>query len=421
MKKLYRAPLLVSGNAPPLDDGALLVEGGRILAVGRYKDLVREYSAADVTDFGDGIMVPMLVNAHTHLDLTDFPAWAQKVGETEEPQNFVDWILHLVRVKRNLCADDFKQSVGHGIALSIAGGSGLVGDILAHHSAAEMYRGRSLPGRLFFETLGRDPSIIERVRHALDVALEQKNYGGMTSAVSAHSPYTICSDYLQEIYRHCRQNHLFCSTHLAESVDEVDFIQHSRGTMVDDFFPAIGWDRFVPEPSGIRPVAYLNRHGGLFPQNLLVHGVQLNADEIDLLASKRMAVALCPRSNSRLKVGKAPAGKMLDSGVRLALGTDSLASCDSLSIWDEMAFAHSWFAGELDGPTLFYLATLGGADALGMAELYGSLEQGKVAAFQVLKPKTTVAQADVFDYFVAPGCSSDIAHVFMDGSDQLTN
>ncbi len=421
MKVLYRVRLLVSGNAPPVDDGALLVQGADILAVGRFKDLVTEYEAARVVDFGDAIMAPLLVNAHTHLDLTDFPLWAEQLEDTSEPDDFVEWILRLVRIKRQFSAVDFHRSISNGLQQSLASGSGLVGDILTFHPGVRDYENIRGRGRVFLETLGHDPELTDQIFAQLKNLLNQDFSGDIVRGLSPHSPYTISRKYLEKVYQYCRSQQIFCSTHLAESAEETSFIHSGNGLFAEKFYPAIGWGANVPAGTGLRPVAYLDQAGGLFPQNLLVHGVQLNDEEIDVLASKRMAIALCPRSNSLLKVGKARAGKLLDSGVRLTLGTDSLASCASLSIWDEMAFAHSWFDGELDGPTLFYLATLSGAEVLGMAANYGSLEPGKKAAFQVLVPKSTVAKAEVFDYFVAPGCSRDIVHVYMDGKEVISD
>ncbi len=418
MKKLYRVRLLVSGNAPPLDDGALLVQGPRILAVGSFIELVAEHGDAEVVDFGESVMAPLLVNAHTHLDLTDFPLWAERVQETVEPEDFVEWILRLVRVKRQLEGADFHRSIANGFKQSLAAGTGLIGDILTYHPGVADYESTSIRGRLYLETLGHDPVLTEQVFDKFKGLLAQDFSGNLVKGLSPHSPYTISRSYMQKVYRYCQEQQLFCATHLAESVEETAFVADGSGLFAEKFYPAIGWQDNVPDGCGLRPVVYLEQVGGLFPQNLLVHGVQLNDEEIDLLASKRMTIALCPRSNSLLKVGKAPAGKLLDSGVRLALGTDSLASCDSLSIWDEMAFAHSWFGGDLDAPTLFYLASLSGADVLGMAADYGSLEPGKIADFQILAPKSIVAKAEVFDYFVAPGCSGDIVHVFMDGEEQ---
>ncbi len=419
MKQLYRVGLLVPGNAPPLEDGALLVGGQRILAIGSFKQLRKEYDDAKVIDYADYVMVPALVNAHSHLDLTDYPIWAKKVGETEEPADFVDWILQLIRVKRTLSDTDFRSSIQHGLSLSIASGTGVIGDILAYLPAVDCYDHVSIAGRLFLETLGQNPEHKDQAYEWLCEALSYEVKSDIIKGISPHSPYTISADYLQQIYQECSSKNIFSSTHIAEPAAEVDFTVAGTGLLATKFYPAIGWESFVPMGAGLRPVSYVANQGGLFNHNLLVHGVQLSEEDIDLLASRRMAVALCPRSNKRLNVGKAPVGRMLDSGVRLALGTDSLASCDSLSIWDEMAFAHHWFGGALDAPTLFYLATLSGADALGLARDYGSLEVGKVASFQILKPKSKVAKSEVFDYFVAPGCDKDIAHVFIKGKEEF--
>jgi cytosine/adenosine deaminase-related metal-dependent hydrolase len=132
-----------------------------------------------------------------------------------------------------------------------------------------------------------------------------------------------------------------------------------------------------------------------------------------------MSLALCPRSNERLKVGKAPAGRLHKAGVNLALGTDSLASNDSLSIWDEMHFAARWFAGELDAPTIFSMATQQGADALGVGEDYGSLSAGKRSSFQVVSAPAGAA-TEVYEYFTSGIATDDIIQIYRDGIPQLS-
>ncbi len=412
---IYTAKYLVTGNAPPIEAGALLVHAGRIVTVGSLKEIKCSSPGIEVVDFQDALLVPLLVNAHTHLELTDFAQWAETAGEVAQPQNFVDWILRLIRVKRKLSGDQYQLSLRHGIEQSLAVGTGAVGDILAHHTACNLYQKFPLLGTLFLETLGQDPAVIRRLRNGLTQTLQDAAVGLVELGISPHSPYTISKDYLQSLYRYCQQQNIRCTTHLAESSDEVDFVERSCGDLAGRLYPQIGWENYVPHPSGLRPVEYVRQQGGLFPENLLVHGVHLNNTEIELLTEKNMRLVLCPRSNANLKVGKAPAGKLYQSGMKLALGTDSLASCDSLSIWDEMAFAHHWFEGELDAPTLFNMATLGGAEALGIENEVGSFEADKSASFQVLQPKTNVAVDKIFDYFVSPGCSDDIIQVYHSG------
>ena len=420
MNRIYTAKYLVSVSAPPVEGGALLVHAGRIAAIGTCKEVTRNHPDVEVVDFSDALLVPLLVNAHTHLELTDFPLWIANGEEGELPGSFVDWILQLIRVKRKLNEKKYRDSLRHGIEKSIAAGTGAVGDILSQHGLRSLYQDSPLSGYLFLETLGQDPAFICRLRASLSEALEDKVVGRVELGVSPHSPYTISQDYLQSIYRHCQPQNIRCTTHVAESPDEVEFVERGYGPLASRFYPHIGWENYVPQGSGLRPVEYLYQQGGLFPENLLVHGVQLSPDEIKLLADKRMSLALCPRSNAKLNVGQAPAGELHRAGVNLALGTDSLASCDSLSIWDEMAFAHHWFAGQLDAPTLFNMATQGGAKALGIESEFGSLEIDKSAGFQVLRPKTTVASNEVFDYFISPACARDIIQVYHHGQPQLS-
>lgn len=420
MKHIYTAKFLLSGNAPPLEDGALLVHAGQIAGIGSRKDITRNHPGIDVVDFPDALIVPLLINAHTHLELTDFPLWRAKNGDDSPSSDFVDWILRLIRIKQKLNEKQYRDSLQHGIEQSIAAGTGAIGDILSQHGLRHIYQDCSLPGLLFLETLGQDPAFICRLRTDLNAALDDEIAGKMELGISPHSPYTLSQDYLQSLYRQCRKQNIRCTTHVAESADEVDFVRRGQGPLASRLYAFIGWENFIPEPSGLRPVEYLHQQGGLLPENLLVHGVQLNSDEINLLAEKKMSLALCPRSNATLNVGTAPAAQLHKAGVNLALGTDSLASCDSLSIWDEMAFAHHWFAGQLDAPTLFSMATQGGAHALGIENQLGSLEIGKNAAFQILQPKTTVASNEIFDYFVSPACARDIIQVYHQGQPQLS-
>ena len=415
MPRIYTARTLVPGDAPPMEGGALLDVGGRIEAIGPIGELRRRDPTAEVVDLGDALIVPLLVNAHTHLELTDFPCWAEAAGKTAEPHDFVDWILRLIEVKRGLNPEQFTHSLAHGIRQSVAAGTGAVGDICSHYPSRTAYRDAPLQGALFLETLGQDPELIRHAEKHLTRVLSGPWEGPLALGLSPHSPYSISASYLSRVYGKCRQQGLRCTTHLAESVAEVEFLAGGKGELARRFYPAVGWGEFLPRAAHRSPVEVLAERGGLYPENLLVHGVQLAAAEIDLLGQHHMHLALCPRSNARLKVGKAPAARLLHAGVALALGTDSRSSCDSLSVWDEMAFAHHWFEGVLDAPTLFRMATQGGAEALGLGRELGFLGVGKQTSFQVLRPGRLLVLRDLFDYLVAPGRTVEVARVVMRG------
>ncbi|SHI42746.1 Cytosine/adenosine deaminase [Malonomonas rubra DSM 5091] len=419
MATIYSAKYLLPIDAPPIAGGALLDLDGEIAAVGSLKQLRHEFPAADVVEYAEAVITPLLINAHTHLELTDFPVWAGKAGETEKLNDFVDWILKLIRVKRSLGKKDYHQSIENGIRLSLAAGTGAVGDILSQYACRKAYKKSTLQGIVYLESLGHDPGIISKVRQELRSVLAEEQVGNLRFGLSPHSPYTISSEYLQDIFSKCRRQGLPCSTHLAESPAEVEFIQQGRGDLAEKLYPFVGWEYLVPDGSSLRPAAYLQSQGGLFPGNLLVHGVQLVDKEIDLLKSKKMALALCPRSNAKLSVGKAPVQQLMRAGIKLCLGTDSLASNDSLSIWDEAAFAHSWFAGAIDAPSLLRMATRHGAEVLGVDKRLGSLEKGKDSSFQVIHIDSSVAENELYDYLVAPGVTENILQVVHQGQTML--
>lgn len=420
VRQIVAARYLVLEKGPPMEAGAILYGSGHIEAVDTLAALKRSYPEVRVTEYVDAVVVPLLVNAHTHLELTDFPRWARKNGQQGAPRGFVDWILGLIAVKKNLDQDSYRSSLLNGIEQSLTQGVGVVGDILAHHSSRSAYLGSSLAGILYLETLGQDPAMIRRLKKGLHLVLDEPFAAHINIGLSPHSPYTISRQYLRYIYHLCRQRGLRCCTHLAESEEELRFTDDSRGDLAERFYPAIGWQGFVPPPSGVRPTTYLDQQGGLFPENLLVHGVHLNVQDIELLARRKMTLALCPRSNAKLKVGKAPAAQLKKAGVRLVLGTDSLASNDSLSIWDEICFAAKWFHGELDAPTLFSMATQAGADALGVGAIYGSLQAGKRAAFQVIRVPEICEAGQLFEYFTSGVQQDDILQIYSDGAPLLS-
>lgn len=417
---IVAASFLVNPGGEVIEQGGVLCSADRILAVDRLFDLKRRHPGVELVYYDDSLIVPLLINAHAHLELTDFSLWARQRGhQLEDPSGFTDWILKLIQVKSNLQQGKYRTSLVKGIEQSLRAGTGAVGDILAHHDVRNAYQGVSLAGVVFLETLGQDPTMIGLLKKKISQALDEPFTAEATIGLSPHSPYTISNHYLRYIFDLCRRRGLRCCTHVAESEEELKFVKDSRGDIVERFYPAVNWHAYVPAASGVRPVTYLDQLGGLFPGNLLVHGVHLDDADIDLLADRNMSLVLCPRSNARLNVGKAPAAQLSKAGVRLALGTDSLASNDSLSVWDEMGFAATWFAGELDAPTLFSMATIQGATALGVERAYGSIAAGKKAGFQIIKCPDIVSN-ELYEYFCSGISLNDIVQIYRDGSPQLS-
>lgn len=379
---LYLARYLLPITAPPIEDGALLLRNGRIEAVGRRRDLQRGWTG-QVVDFGDALMLPPLVNAHAHLELTHYPEWALRAGEeTNTGENFVDWILRLVRIKRDQSDEELSRSLATGLEKSLQAGTGAIGDILSCPAACSVYRNSPLKGRFFLEVLGLDETRVNAHLKCLETILQGRPVGFLQPGLAPHAPYTLSSTVIKEIRSTAAGKAL--AIHFAESAEESVFLQHASGAIAERLYPQVGWSGQVPQPTFLRPVAWLDAHGLLSPPPLLIHGVQVSQNEAELLRRRGVTVVLCPRSNDHLQVGRAPVEYYQAAGVPLALGTDSAASCSSLSIWDELAFAYRLFYTCLSPRELLAMATVNGARALGLQGEMGALEVGWGGNFLVL-------------------------------------
>lgn len=418
MDTIYLARYLVPVISPPIEGGGLLVRRGQIIAIATADDLTAAHPRAAVVDFGDdSILLPPLVNAHTHLELTHFPQWAAEGREAEPPADFVDWILRVIRTKRSIPFESFRDSVAAGIRASLKAGTGAVGDVLSWFPARDVFVNAPLFGRLYLETLGRDPARNRQVLQAIVRIGREVVVGRLRLGLSPHSPYNLSSEYLEDVFNSARRHGLPLMTHVAESAAEVEFLQRARGPIAEKLYPFVGWQDMLPLPAGCAPVRYLADHGGLVAENLLVHGVQVDARDCAAIARAGASVVLCPRSNNRLQVGRAPVEEYLAAGVNLALGTDSLASCDSLSVWDELAFARTWFAGKLTPESLLRMATHNGASALGLAAEMGAFGARMGAHFQVLRATELPPLSELCEYLVSPGRTAEVKALYLAGRD----
>ncbi|MBW2473220.1 MAG: amidohydrolase family protein [Deltaproteobacteria bacterium] len=410
---LYTARYLLPITAPPIEGGALLVDGGRILASGSRTELRNISQNAKEIDFGDAVLMPPMVNAHAHLELSSFPDWLNTTGEVDAPRDFVDWILRLIRVRRNLDLSQFRDSLAWGLKESLRSGTGAVGDILTTLPGADVYQDSPLYGKVYAEVLGHDKGVVSDRLETIETMLGRPPGKALNWGLSPHAPYTLSSSIIDQVFAFSAEQSLQSSIHLAESAEESAFVRSGQGAIADKLYTAAQWDPATDPASGCSPVKFLCRAGRLRRNDLMVHGVQVDDSDISLVKRTGCYVALCPRSNAALDVGRAPVIDYLKAGVQLSLGTDSLASAPSLSIWHELAFARSWFAGDVSPRKWLEIATLGGARALGLQGRIGQLASGSDASFQVVGLTGLPAIDEVEEALCAAGESVAVSHLYL--------
>lgn len=389
---IYGASWLVSPHIPPLSGGALLVRDGVIIAVGTLNELMRDHAAAPVVDYPGCAILPGFVNAHTHLELSHFSAWRLRTHVDYNPRSFVDWIIQLVKIKRGLKAEDYEASVREGMRMCLEAGTTAVGEIVSNPSISGLYRTAPLSGRLYIELLGHDPTIF---RTLLDQAINTGQVdmpASFAAGLSPHAPYTISAENMLMIQEASFSRKLPLSIHVSESTAETDFLFDSSGPLADLLYPFVNWERYLTPPRRCSSTQLLDRAGLLSPSTLAVHCVHVTLADAAILKERGVSVALCPRSNDCLDVGRAPVAMLKKLQIPLSLGTDSLASNDSLSLWEEMRFALDAFPQELTPLDVFQMVTTGAAAALGISLTCGSLEPEKRADFQVVGGVGDVAE-----------------------------
>jgi len=381
---IHSASWLYNPGQPPIPGGALAVHDGRILEIGTASELKRLYTNTTVAEHPGCVILPGFVNAHTHLELTHYPAWRLRGGLDYHPRTFADWIVQMVKVRRGVAAEEALASLKAGIETSLWAGTTCVGDIVTGPELLQAYRGVPGSGRLYLELIGQDTLLLSRrLQKALDAlkTIEKPHY----PALSPHASYTLNAAVLPAIAEAARQGEYPLSLHLAESEAEDQLLFDSSGPLAELLYPLVGWSDFLPPPRRTTPTRFFDAAGLLGPSTLAVHCVHLPPADAALLKERGVSICLCPRSNERLAVGRAPVHLFKKLGIPLCLGTDSLASNDSLSLWDEIRFALNCYNGELAPDELLLLATAGGAAGIGLTDKAGLLKAGRMADFQVVE------------------------------------
>jgi cytosine/adenosine deaminase-related metal-dependent hydrolase len=418
--RYIRARWILPIVAPPVRDGWVECENGRVVSVGtgRAPGAVEDVASSD----GDTAILPALVNAHTHLELS----WL--AGRVPPASSMVEWVQRLLLERGSgtpggNAGTRANQAIVDAVSAVRASGTALVGEVTNTLGTAALLEAADVGGVLFHELIGfmmSDPGAFVRGAWSRVTEVEQRERrrqwledagGGVKvgtpkvssrrGSVVAHAPYSVSPALFGEIAR--RRSDAPLSVHLGESPEEVEFLHTGRGPFRELLEQLGVWDS-TWQPPACDPVEYLQRLGYLHDGCLVVHGVHLTQHDLALLREKHAVLVTCPRSNTWVGVGLPPVTRFFDEGLRVAVGTDSLASVGSLSMFDELAELRR-IAPEVEAGRLLESATRVGAEALGFPE-FGTIAPGQRAVFAAVRvpPGTT----DVEEYLVSGVPAGDI-------------
>jgi cytosine/adenosine deaminase-related metal-dependent hydrolase len=383
--KIVRARTIVPMAGEPIEDAAVAIAGNQITDVGRFKE-IRARHGGEILDLGEQILLPGLINAHCHLDYTCLR------GQIPPRQSFSDWIRAINSEKAKLAPKDYVASINEGFAEAQRFGATTLLNLTAF---PELIVEIKEPIRTWWmgELIDvRNPDQAKEIADRAVVSLRSADQWGL----APHAPFTASA----ELYARCeeiaRREDVPITTHLAESSEEMQMFRDAAGPLYD-FLKGIG--RRMDDCGGKTPLSFLMENHALNEHWILAHLNELTESDFDLLANARkFHIAHCPRSHSFFGHSAFQLQRLRGLGFNICLGTDSLASNSSLSLFAEMRELLSkepWISPR----EVLTMATVNGARALGQSASLGSIRPGFLA--DLIAVPSAGAGTDAFDTILA--------------------
>ena len=369
-KMIIRARWVVTMDGPPIENGAVAVNGATIAAVGRWDD-VRAATSGDLVDLGESALLPGLINAHCHLDYTNLR------GAIPRQSCFTDWIRAINAAKTTLTPNDYLQSIAAGLAEAAGFGTTTIANLEAFPELLEQMPAPPMRVWWFAEMIDvRTPvpasEIYSKMRRAFD--RDSRWLGDV--GLAPHAPFTASVKLYAEASELAIRHGLTLTTHLAESRDEMEMFRDGRGELFN-FMRNIG--RPAEDCGGITPLALLLSHGILNERWIIAHLNELSDGDFELLAgAPKFSIVHCPRSHARFGHSRFRLNEIRALGFNVCLGTDSLASNDDLSLFAEMRELSRVESG-LAPMELLKMVTVNAAAALRQSDSLGRIRAGSAA------------------------------------------
>lgn len=365
-------------DQPILRDGAIAFADGRILSVGQRDEVVSSHRNADIIDADRSIILPGLINAHTHLELS-----ACNCGDA--PASFTGWILSIPQRLAQVCDDRneaFARGVREGIAQCLRFGVTAIGDTSQQfHITRPILRESPLRAVSYGEALGLGGARQRFERLMGEAVRLDQQTDRLRIGLTPHAPYTVDRLGYEQCVSVVRPQRLPLATHLAETPEESEFLLHQTGAF-RELWEGLGqWRDDIPL-AGLRPVPFAQIVGLLDYPTLLAHVNYCEDGDLRLLAQSQASVVWCPRTHRYFGHPPHRWRDMLQAGINVAVGTDSCASSPDLNLLDDLRLVRRQ-SPDVPAQTLFELVTTRAAKALQWSDQLGSLTSGKCADMAV--------------------------------------
>jgi cytosine/adenosine deaminase-related metal-dependent hydrolase len=395
---LHKAAWVLPIATPPIRRGAVLVSRGRVVACGADPlDLPSASDGIDTIDHGAAAILPGLVNAHTHLELS----WMR--NQVPPSDSMPAWAGALMALRRTVSSEP-PAPIVDAVRDVRAAGTSLVGDVTNTLAAYDVLADSELGGAIFRELLGfsaPDPAALVAAAQAQIDALVPLEW--LRPSIVQHAPYSVSQALFAAIAGAAGGKPV--SVHVGESAEEIQFLRDGTGAW-RELLAALGVWNDSWQPPGCGAVEYLDRLGVVNERLLAVHCTRMGEGELALLGRARSTIVTCPRSNRWTGSGVPPIERFYASGARVAIGTDSLASVQDLNVFAELAEVRR-LAPSVPAARLIASATVEGAAALGFGAQQGTLAPGMRA--DLIAVRVPAAVEDVEEYLLS-GIEPDDVH-----------
>ncbi len=369
MMRLVLAKYLLPINERPIKGGCLVLDKDKVIALGNYADLKREYPDAPIDDLSQYIILPGFVNCHTHLELSPLK------NKIEWKGSFANWIKEVGKLKRELSEELIIQGVQEAIQDLWESGVVAVGEISSEYLSYQSLAQSSLHGKVYWEYISlRSEDLNSRFSVLKDSMREDIQANSiMGVGISPHSSYTLSHDAWQKVNQYIQEKDYPTAIHVGESIEEQEFFANRRGSL----FQFINGISQVPEEVyHTTPLSYLHSKGYLIKDNVIIHMNIMDDRDVQILKNLNLSVIHCPLSHDYFNHPPFKLDTLMDQGVNIALGSDSLASNHTLDFFEELRRMVRNYP-DLSMERLIRMATLSGAQALRLKEGFGEINAGQ--------------------------------------------